>query len=78
VTVLTGSGNNAGDGYLLAALAQRLPWAQIEAALAPSFVRRDREGRAIAGADLFGPTLVVAGSGISAAGPPRLSIRLMA
>ncbi len=62
----------------LAALAQRLPLDRIEAALAPSFARRDREGRAIAGADLFGPTLVVAGTGISAAGRPRLSIRLMA
>lgn len=62
----------------LAALAQRLPWKQIEAALAPAFARRDRPGREVNGADLFGPTLAVAGSGISAAGRPRLSIRLMA
>jgi IS5 family transposase len=62
----------------LAVLAQRLPWKQIEAALAPSLAHRDREGRSVVGEDLFGPTLVVAGAGISAAGRPRLSIRLMA
>jgi IS5 family transposase len=62
----------------LAALAQRLPWNEIEAALAPAFARREREGRVIAGEDLFGPTLQVAGAGVSAAGRPRLSIRLMA
>lgn len=62
----------------LAALAQRLPWEQIEAALAPAFARRDREGRTIAGEYLFGPTLAVAGAGVGAAGRPRLSIRLMA
>ena len=62
----------------LAALAQRLPWGQIEAALGPAFARRDRAGQEIAGADLFGPTLVVAGAGESAAGRPRLLIRLMA
>jgi len=32
----------------LAALASRLPWAQIEAALAPHFARQVREGRAVA------------------------------
>lgn len=62
----------------LAALAQRLPWDQLEAVLAPAFARRDRKGRSIEGEDLFGPTLTVAGAGISAAGRPRLSIRLMA
>jgi IS5 family transposase len=31
----------------LAVLAQRLPWAQIEAALAPAFARRERVGRRI-------------------------------
>lgn len=62
----------------LAALAQRLPWGQIEAALSPAFARRNRAGRAIVGDDLFGPTLAVAGAGISHAGRPRLSIRLMA
>lgn len=62
----------------LAVLAQRLPWDQIEAALAPAFARRNREGRVVTGEDLFGPTLELAGAGVSAAGRPRLPIRLMA
>jgi IS5 family transposase len=62
----------------LAVLAQRLPWGQIEAALAPAFARCDREGRSVGGEDLFGPTLAISGGGVSAAGRPRLSIRLMA
>ncbi|WP_316679626.1 IS5 family transposase, partial [Ralstonia chuxiongensis] len=61
----------------LAVLATRMPWAQIEATLAPIFVRREREGRVMAGEDLFGPTLVTAGTGVSAAGRPRLATRLM-
>jgi len=62
----------------LAVLASRLPWAQIEAALAPHFARRSREGRLVAQDDLFGSSLQVAGAGIAAAGRPRLPIRLMA
>lgn len=62
----------------LAVLASRMPWDQIEIALAPSFVRKDREGKAMVGDDLFGMTLEIAGGGVSHAGRPRLSIRLMA
>lgn len=62
----------------LAVLASRLPWAQIEAALAPRFARQVREGRAVAQDDLFGRSLQVAGAGVAAAGRPRLPIRLMA
>jgi len=62
----------------LAVLAGRIPWTQFEAALAPSFERRDREGRVIETSDLFGTTVQIAGAGTSAAGRPRLSIRLMA
>jgi len=62
----------------LAVLAQRMPWAQIEKALFPCFAAKNREGKQIEGTDLFGPTLAVAGAGVSAAGRPRLSIRLMA
>ena len=62
----------------LAVLAHRMPWAQIEAALAPAFARQEHLGRALAGSDLFGPTLEIAGTGTSAAGRPRLPIRLMA
>ena len=61
----------------LAVLATRMPWAEIESALAPCFARKDRQGRPIEGLDLFGPTLQVAGAGTSAAGRPRLPIRLM-
>ena len=61
----------------LAVLATRMPWAQIEATLAPIFARRARDGQSVAGEDLFGATLAVAGGGVSAAGRPRLPIRLM-
>ena len=61
----------------LAVLARKMPWAEIEAALAPAFAHKDRKGRAVEGADMFGPTLVVAGAGVSPAGRPRLPIRLM-
>jgi IS5 family transposase len=62
----------------LAVLARRMPWVQIEAALSPSFQRRDREGQVVEEDDLFGPSLQVVGAGVSAAGRPRLPIRLMA
>lgn len=62
----------------LAVLARRLPWAQIEAALAPAFARKACEGTRIEEADLFGTVAQIAGGGLSAAGRPRLSIRLMA
>ena len=61
----------------LAVLASRLPWTQIEAALAPRFARQVRPGRAIAQDDLFGPSIQVTGGGIAAAGRPRLPVRLM-
>ena len=61
----------------LAVLATRLPWARIEAALAPMFARQDRPGVTSSDLDLFGPTLAVAGAGRSNAGRPRLPIRLM-
>jgi IS5 family transposase len=62
----------------LAVLGQRLPWGQIEAALAESFQRKESQGKQIADADLFGESIALAGGGISAAGRPRLPIRLMA
>jgi transposase, IS5 family len=61
----------------LAVLAARMPWASIEATLAPIFERRVREGRVTEGVDLFGATTVLAGAGASVAGRPRLPIRLM-
>ena len=62
----------------LAVLAGRMPWAQIEGALAPAFARRNRQGEVVCGSDLFGTTRELAGAGVSAAGRPRLPIRLMA
>jgi transposase, IS5 family len=61
----------------LAVLATRMPWEQIEAALAPAFAHKDRAGRVVEGCDLFGPTAAVVGGGISARGRRRLPIRLM-
>lgn len=62
----------------LAVLATRLPWAQIEAALAARFEREERAGQVLEGRDMFGPTAVLVGAGVSNAGRPRLPIRLMA
>lgn len=62
----------------LAALSARMPWTQIETVLAPAFARKARAGKAEEGFDLFGPTLATGGAGVSAAGRPRLPIRLMA
>lgn len=62
----------------LAVLATRLPWAQIEAALQAKFERQARAGQILEGQDLFGPTLALAGAGVSNAGRPKLPIRLMA
>jgi hypothetical protein len=59
----------------LAVLANRMPWAQIEFALIPAFARRNRQGHAVAGSDLFGTSLQIAGAGISATGRPRLPFR---
>jgi transposase, IS5 family len=61
----------------LAVLATRMPWAQIEAALAPAFEHQDRAGKMLDGADLFGPSTELVGAGVSARGRPRLPIRLM-
>lgn len=61
----------------LAVLGTRMPWGSIKATLARMFERRVREGRVVEGADLFGTTAVLAGSRPSAAGRPRLPVRLM-
>jgi len=62
----------------LAVLAKRLPWELIETTLAAKFERENRAGQSLDGADLFGPTAVVVGGGISTAGRPKLPIRVMA
>jgi IS5 family transposase len=61
----------------LAVLATRMPWSEIEAALAPAFAHKDRKGGIVEGADLFGPTNELVGAGVSARGRRRLPIRLM-
>jgi len=62
----------------LAVLAQRMPWSQIEAALAAALAHKNRAGTLVDEVDLFGPSTQRVGAGVSAAGRPRLSIRLMA
>jgi transposase, IS5 family len=61
----------------LAVLATRMPWQTLEASLAPMFERRAREGVSSEAIDLFGAAPKLAGAGQSAAGRPRLPIRLM-
>ena len=46
----------------LAVLATRMPWAQIEVALAPALAHKDRSGRVLEDADMFGPTATLAGA----------------
>src|SRR5450631_3662089 len=62
----------------LVALAGRLPWSRIEAALATRFERQDRPSQQGVAGDMFGAHDVEFGGGVSNAGRPRLSIRLMA
>jgi IS5 family transposase len=61
----------------LAVLSTRMPWVEIEAALAPLLAHKDRSGRLIQDADLFGASAQLAGAGLSNAGRPRLPLRLM-
>ena len=62
----------------LVVLSARLPWARIEAALAPKFERQDRASQQVVAKGLFGEHAEEFGGGVSNAGRPRLSIRLMA
>ena len=60
----------------LAVLASRMPWQEIEAAVAPRFVRKVHEGEAMPDLDLFGekPQRKVLAS---KAGRPRVPLRVM-
>lgn len=62
----------------LVVLAGRLPWTRIERALAPKFERRAHPARQEVVSDLLGEHAVEFGAGVSNAGRPRLSMRLMA
>ena len=62
----------------LAVLGTRLPWGQLEAALAPTWARHSRQGMlGDGGALLPDPGGTMAAAGVSVAGRPRLSIRLL-
>ena len=62
----------------LAVLATRLPWAAIEAALAPKLAPQSKPAKRVTGQDLAGAFDGEFGGGISPAGRPRLPVRLMA
>ena len=58
----------------LAVLASRLPWAAIEASVAPLLARQERAAKRVISQDLLGIAEQEYGAGISAAGrppPPR-------
>jgi IS5 family transposase len=62
----------------LAVLATKLPWKQIETAVAIKFEHKQRKGEILEAQDLFGTTQTLLGAGRSNAGRPKLPIRLMA
>ena len=61
----------------LAVLSTRLPWASIEAAVAPKLAHQSKPAKRLAGVDLAGAFEGEFGGGISPAGRPRLPVRLM-
>lgn len=61
----------------LAVLATRLPWASIEASVAPKLAHQAKPAKRVAGTDLVGAFDGEFGGGVSPAGRPRLPIRLM-
>jgi IS5 family transposase len=61
----------------LAVLARRVPWDRIEEQLSLFFAHKNRPGISKEVSSLFGPSVQIAGSGVSNAGRPRFSIRLM-
>ena len=62
----------------LAVLATRLPWRELEEAVATKFEHQNRAGEVLKAQDLFGITETLVGAGRSNAGRPKLPIRLMA
>ena len=62
----------------LAVLATRLPWRQLEEAVATKFGHQNRTGEILKAQDMFGTTETVIGAGRCNAGRPKLPIRLMA
>jgi IS5 family transposase len=62
----------------LVVLSAKLPWDRIELALVPKFAHQERPTKRLRADDLLGERELEFGGGVSAAGRPRLSIRLMA
>lgn len=61
----------------LAVLSTRLPWASIEAAVAPKLAQVAKPAKRVSGEDLAGAFDGEFGGGVSPAGRPRLPVRLM-
>ena len=61
----------------LAVLSKRLPWALLEAAVAPKLARDARPAKQLSGEDLAGSFEGEFGGGVSPAGRPRMPVRLM-
>ena len=61
----------------LAVLSTRLPWAAIEAVIAPKIAHQARPTQRLSGGDLDGAFDGEFGGGISPADRPRLPVRLM-
>lgn len=61
----------------LAVLAQKMPWSQIEKALAPSFSHKAKEGHTLENDDLFGQTIAIAGGISKGAGMIRPNMATM-
>lgn len=61
----------------LPVLSRRMPWERIEGQLSPLLAHRHRPGVAKDVVSHFGPTVHIAGSGVSNTGRPRVPIRLM-
>lgn len=62
----------------LAVQATRLPWNQIESAVATQFEHQNRSGQILKDQDMFGTTATLVGAGCSNAGRPKLPGRLLA
>lgn len=61
----------------LAVQGTRIPCVQLEARLAPKSEHRDRSGQRLETDGLFGPQVQIVSAGISAAGRPRVPMRVM-
>lgn len=61
----------------LAVLATRLPWASIEASLAPKLAHQAKPAKRVAGVDLAGAFDGEFGGGISPAGRPPARVKLL-